>query len=367
MRYRLLDQRGQVTVLAALLLPAMLVASLGTLEAANAYRQNLALQRAASAAARAVADLATAADLSAPEPPPWMEEEARRIAEEALGPDLAPERVTVRWADEAGTVPAPGRSYSLDVTVPDFITSSTTLRWGDPHSFNYLVPQFVTQAAQRWASFSFRHEDTWLDPGRRSGDVSHTHMYWDDSYDCPGNRCYSPNFYGVGLSAWGYGIVVYFGPLPVPIPVSWFLPDATNIVVAFADPPGIWQWGSARVPNTSLPDVTSVSVPYDLPNSRTGTGSGWFTHQDTWLVRTGYSQQAGSTLANPQQATVGPYAVYVGDTTVPGVARPFPPDAARRTLVVEVEGRLRSVTPLVGPMFDGVRHSGRASYWVERR
>jgi hypothetical protein len=200
MRYRLLDQRGQVTVLAALLLPAMLVASLGALEAANAYRQNLALQRAASAAARAVADRATATDLSAPEPPTWMEEEARRIAEEALGPDLAPERVTVRWADEAGTVPAPGRSYSLDVTVPDFITSSTTLRWGDPHSFNYLVPQFVTQAAQRWASFSFRHEDTWLDPGRRSGDVSHSHGYQDYSYDCPYN-CWYTRWYGVG-TAW---------------------------------------------------------------------------------------------------------------------------------------------------------------------
>ena len=347
-------------MLAALLLPVFLAVSTGVVELGNVYSQSLALSRAASSAARALADMAGGQDLASPSPPAWMQQQAAALVREALGDQAAVESVEVVWGSSPRVVNNVGWGLRVEIPVPEFGTGSTDLRWGDPHTFTYQTPSYTTSWRSRGFQPGVNYGESATYPGWRWANLTHWHRYADNSVWSWGEQ-------GIGGSGFGWGwvwmwVCSKFGCFKIPVwsgPVKVIGTSAINFVY---DAPtwdvGRWMGGNYE----------GAWIPADWTSwwgRRTATDA--FTHWDRWLAESGWSWASGTSEASPGQARVGPYAVYQGDVQQDRTAWPVDPRAVRRTIVVRASGRFRAITPFIGYLFQGRIFTRSAAQDIERR
>lgn len=354
------SERGQAVVMAALLLPVFLMVSTGVIELGNVYSQSLAMARAVDSAAKALADLASSADLTSPSPPPWMQQAAVNLVREALGDQAALDGAQVSWGSTPRIINNVGGGLRVEVPLPQFGVDSTTLRWGDSHSFAYQAPSHDTA----WRSTGFQpgvgYGESATYPGWQWANLTNWHWYAD-------NSVYEWGEQGVGGSGFGWGwvwmwVCTKFGCFKIPVysgPVKVIGTSAINFVYdAWGRDAGRWMGGNYE----------GAWIPADWASWwGRRTGADYFAHWDRWLREAGWTWRQGQSRSSPGQAQVGPYAVYQGDVTRQADAWPSNPNTIRRTLVVSASGRFRAVTPFIGYLFQGRLYTRTASHDVERR
>ncbi len=347
---------GQATVMVALALPAFMAVTMGVIELGNVYYQAAALQRATESAARSVAELASAADLAQPYPPPWMAAVAAAEVERSLGTRV--EGVSVSWASPEDTGTSEGEEIRFEVQIPEYGEGNTVLRWGDPHTYSYRRPAYSTE----WRSATYRPGFWYLDqavyPGWYLADLTHTHGYGDNAvWDW-----WSQQMWGYG---YGKGLVfdLVCGKVCYPklIPVRYHgVAVSYNPFVADA-----WTSDASRSMGGNW---EGAWIPLDWESlwwRRSSTDP--FTHWERWLSEASWVWENGISQPNPQSAVVGTYAVYTGDVPRQATAQPRNPSVVRRAVMVSATVRLRAVTPAVGAFFDRLPVTRSAVYDVTKR
>jgi len=342
MRSRRLSS-GQAAVLGALALPALLLATLGVLEAGNAYRQSLAASRAAAVAVAAVADL-VGPGVEGEALPSFAAEVADAAARRAVGDAAEVVSVEARWGGPPEeTSPYPGGPIRAVVPLPRFDPGSTTLRWGEEHGFSYRFPTYWVASETRAIQPQMgTYTDVWASkqqvtvPGQ-----PHEHEYADS-----GLRLFT-------LTLWGEirwkGVVCIWG---LPKPVCW--PVGGYGVGWSGHPVGYWMTPFDYNSRT-YDGQSSLGRDQYFYSSRTDwMWAGSALRTDRWLEQAEWSIRRAVSDPNPQEGVVGEYAVYMGDREEEWNAVREPDRMVSRLVSVSVSVRLRALTPLVGFWADGL-------------
>jgi len=343
MRSRRLSS-GQAAVLGALALPALLLATLGVLEAGNAYQQSLAASRAAAVAVAAVADL-VGPGVEGEALPSFAAEVADAAARRAVGDAAEVVSVEARWGGPPEeTSPYPGGPIRTVVPLPQFDPGSTTLRWGEEHGFSYRFPTYWVASETRAIQPRMgTYQDVWATKQRVTvPGQPHEHNYTDRGLDIFAGTLW-------GSIVWTGVVCIPFFPKPIcwPVAGTGFGWSTNPVVVAF------WMFQRDYTSRTqdgwSL--LTRDSHFYTSREERVQVGAAWRT--DRWLEQVGWSVRRAMSDPNPQEGVVGEYAVYMGDRDEEWNAVREPDRMVSRLVSVSVSVRLRALTPLAG-------------FWVDR-
>jgi len=358
MRRRSGGQRGQALVATAVLLPVFLMMGTGAIELGNVYAQSLALARAADSAARALAERVSSSDLLSDPPPDWMRREAARLVSDALGGQAALDAADVLWGSLPRVTVNRGDGLSVEVPLPTFGTGRSTLVWGDPHSYSYLSPTYQ----MLWRSADFQpgvsYGEGAVYPGWQWANLTHGHGYGDSG----AWSWWSQTIWGLATGP-GYTWVWLCAKICIPVPIKVWVSG-----LGFSWQPFVGDAWVGSAGRTMGWNYEGAWIPADWASwwsRRTSTDA--FRHWDRWLSESGFRWESGTTLPNRQSATVGPYAVYLGDSPYDTTAWPSNPNTVRRTIVVSATGRFRAATPVLGYIFEGRPFTRTAVRDVERR
>lgn len=327
-------------VIAVLVLPAFLLATLGVLEAGNAYRQSVAAARAAAAAAVAAADVVGPGIDGAPLPP-FAEMAATDAARRVIGDTVELVSVEARWGDAPRDVtPYPGEDLEAVVPLPRFDPGSTTLRWGESHGFSYQFPTYrVATRVHPITPSMGNYVDTWLSRADvTTAAPQHQHNRGDTGLWAQYNTI-------TGFVVWTGAIIPWWCTL-CPIPVAgWAFGWSNSPWVQWA---GVYDFQAGTGPSAG--SLTRPGYFYQSASRPVTASSG--PRVDRWLEQAGWEVRRAQSEPNPQEAVVGEYAVYMGDEDTQQVAARDPDALSTRIVSVTVSVRLRALSPIAGAWFD---------------
>jgi hypothetical protein len=333
---------GQAAVLGALALPALLLATLGVLEAGNAYQQSLAASRAAAVAVAAVTDL-VGPGVEGDALPPFAVQVAENAARQAVGDTAEVVSVEARWGGPPGeTTPYPGGPIRATVPLPRFDPGSTTLRWGEEHGFSYQFPSYSVPSETRAIQPQMgTYYDFWGSKQRVTvGGLPHEHDFSD-----LGLQLFTMTLWGE--IRWAGVVCVPAVPSPVCWPVDgWGIGWSSSPVAYWMD-----QWVYRSRTFDGYSELNRDQYSYSARTDWVQAGASWRT--DRWLEQVGWSMRRAVSDPNPQEGVVGEYAVYMGDRDEEWNAVRDPDRMVSRVVSVSVSVRLRALTPLAG-------------WWVDR-
>ena len=334
-------------ILAAATLPVIALLGVGVSEWGNAYLASLAIERAAATAAGAVADRLAASDLLAPAPPAWAGALAESVVRSAL--PAAEVAINVRWATPEDSSPTNPIQGTADVPVQDLRTAAETLDWIHTETSWFRVPQYSYDQADRGQSAGAGYLEGTTYPGWSNQGVGDTHDYADQS---------------LGVSQSPLSIVGVGTGGNVQVCLWKFCWSQRVWVIGTGSSTGSFVTGAWTVSSQRTMGSWNggVWVPWDWQSwwSRRTATDRW-TQWDRWLAESGRAWWSSTTLPAGGLSTIGPYARVVGQTTTPGLVRSPNGVVARRTVLVEAQVRIRSMTPLFRSVLPAsVRREGRA-------
>lgn len=317
-------ERGQAMILVAIVLPVIALATVGVIEWGQTYAEATQTQRAAQAAAEAVAQQLAPGDMTQSAPPGWASTLAATMVR-----DMLPQAsgVTVAWGPGGQQLPAnpSAPAPTTAITVPTFGQGSSTQTWAYAGTMSYQLPGYGygTQQNTLQTSFGYTYEAT--NPQWAQQWVSGSHGYWDTSVNSGGGGSISGSgtvYFNDGWIYCSQGVSVWGGD---PF-VTW---ASTT-----------WNWRSTDAYGSF------AWVPWNFQQwySASATSDPWTT-VDSWLQQVGLvpSTTAFSDAGGP--VTLGPYATVTGTTVAQRTVRPQN-GYVTRFVTVTVQAPVQTLTPL---------------------
>ncbi len=342
-RERHRSQAGQVVVLTAVTLPVLALLTAGVFEWGQTYAEATQAQRAAQAAAEAVAQHLTQQDMLQNAPPGWATALATTVVQDMV-PQTGGGGVTVAWGGVSESAPA--APQTADVPTQTFAQGSTSFDWTHSHNVTYQLPSYGYNASPNWNQTGMNYWDEATVGAWTPQWVSGSHGYWDTSI---GSASGTANVWGAGSGVavecciW---IWICLGKFcfPIPIPVTVWM--------------GVFGWGDTG----GVPYVYSSWQNWDWRGTGTYSGtawvpwnwqdwmyqwapSDWWLRWDRWLGQFGTQPWTNGTSSAGGPMTVGPYATVTGAGTTPGSVQ-AQAGVVMRMVQVTVRAPVGAITPL---------------------